>query len=112
MRAITIEDVTKYAVPGNLTWNPSRTVAAFEVTRSQLDKNQYQTDIWLYENGEVRQLTAGLSSGILAWNDDCHLYLRRSSSDTKPGDPCGAAAVVSFADEEAGLREMGGDRDH
>ena len=85
MRAITIEDVTKYAVPGNLTWNPSRTVAAFEVTRSQLDKNQYQTNIWLYENGEVRQLTAGLSSGILAWNDDCHLYLRRSSSDTKTG---------------------------
>lgn len=85
MKPVEIEDIVRYALPGSLTWNPSRTTAALEVTRSELEDNRYCTDLWLYESGEVRQLTAAGSSHILAWKDDSRLYLSRSTKDTKPG---------------------------
>ena len=82
-KPIEIEDLTAYRLPMHLCENPSASAAAFEVHRSDCEKNMMHQDIWILENGMMRQLTATYDASILAWDDDRHLLISRKISAEK-----------------------------
>ncbi|MGP1375968.1 MAG: alpha/beta hydrolase family protein [Bulleidia sp.] len=84
-RAIEISDLAAYRLPMHLCENPSATVVAFEVQRADNEKNAYHRDIWVLENGALRQLTATSDAGILAWQDERHLLISRHMPEDKRG---------------------------
>lgn len=84
-KPIEIEDLTAYRLPMHLCENPSASAAAFEVHRSDCEKNMMHQDIWILENGMMRQLTATYDASILAWDDDRHLLISRKMPEDKRG---------------------------
>lgn len=85
MKKIKMTDIAKYRIPGGLKYSPDGKRLAFQVTKADLDKNEYRTSIWVAENGEARQVTFTADSGIVLWDDDHTLILQRKGEDETPG---------------------------
>ena len=85
MTKIQIEDIAKYRFLSDVQYAPGGGAAAFVVSNADMEENDYERYIWLYENGEIRQLTGlGKESGF-AWLDDHRLIFPavRSASEKK-----------------------------
>jgi len=87
LKKIEMDDITKYRIPSNPVFNPAGNVLAFQVTSSNVDKNEYKTDVWLYRKGEEKafQATYSISANIVLWADDENIILTRSTKDDVPG---------------------------
>lgn len=80
---VLIEDLLKYKFLENLQYNPSGTVLAYQVAKSDEKKQGYRRDIWIIENGISKQLTSTIDATIVCWLDDETLLLQRSTEDTE-----------------------------
>ena len=47
MKKVIAEDIVKYRIPGRLTYSPDGKALAFQVLQADLEKNDYQTNIWI-----------------------------------------------------------------
>ncbi len=81
---ITIEDIARFRLPSGLQYNPSGTCLAFQVTRADLEKNTYHTDVWAAEGGQARRLTFGPDTSVVLWDDDRTLIVSRKAPDAEP----------------------------
>ncbi len=82
LKKITIEDIAAYKFPGNPTYSPDGKYLAFTVTRSDLDKNLNRSDVYVASEGKYKQLTYTIDAGIVAWEDDKTLIIRRKTEDS------------------------------
>ena len=55
------------------------------MTRADLDKNAYHTDVYVARDGQAGRVTWSLDAGIVLWEDENTLILRRSLPDAAPG---------------------------
>ena len=85
LKPILLEDIALYQIPSNLKYSPDGRYLAFEVTRADLEKNDYHTDVYVAEDGSARRVTWSIDAGIVLWDDSETLILRRSLPDAKPG---------------------------
>ncbi len=82
---IKLEDIALYQIPANPRYNPGGSRLAFEVTRADLEKNEYHTDVYIAEGGAARRVTWSIDASIVLWDDDDTLILRRSLPDAEAG---------------------------
>ncbi len=85
LRPIEMEDIALYQIPSALHYSPEGKRLAFEVTRTDPEKNEYHTDVYLAENGRARRMTWSIDAHIVLWEDEDTLILRRSLPDADPG---------------------------
>ncbi len=85
LRPIETEDIALYRIPSALHYSPAGTRLAFEVTRADLEKNEYHTDVWVAEGGSARRVTWSIDAGIVLWDDEDTLIIRRKLPDADPG---------------------------
>ncbi len=87
LKKIELEDITTYKIPANPVFSPDGKTLAFQVTGSNVEKNEYQTDVWLYKSGtkSAMQATYTTSANVVIWADDENVILSRSTKDDKPG---------------------------
>lgn len=85
LQPIRTEDIALYRIPSNLHYSPEGGYLAFEVTRADLDKNAYHTDVYVARDGQAGRVTWSLDAGIVLWEDENTLILRRSLPDAAPG---------------------------
>ena len=73
MQPIELKDILTYKYLSDPRYNPSRTRAAFVVSTANEAENSYESRLWLYEDGAVKQLTdLGKERGY-HWLDDDRL---------------------------------------
>ena len=85
MRPIEQKDILSYRFLSDPRYNPSHTRAAFVVSIADEQENGYESRLWLYENGAVKQLTdLGKERGY-RWLDDDRLVFPavRSAAEKK-----------------------------
>ena len=85
LKPIELEDITRYQIPSGLRYSPDGKRLAFQVTRADLDKNMYHTDVYIAENGAARRVTWSIDASVVLWKDDNTLILRRALPDAEPG---------------------------
>ena len=85
LQPILMEDIAQYKIPSGLRYSPAGSRLAFEVTRTDLEKNEYHTDVYIAEGGKARRVTFSIDAGIVLWEDEDTLILRRSLPDAQPG---------------------------
>ena len=85
MKKVIAEDIVKYRIPGRLTYSPDGKALAFQVLQADLEKNDYQTNIWIVEDGHARQITFSRNSSIVFWDDPDTLIIQRKSGNALPG---------------------------
>ena len=84
-KLIETEDITRYRIPSHLLYSPDGGRLAFEVTRADLEKNEYHTDVYVAEDGNARRVTWSIDAHIVTWADGETLILQRSLPDAQPG---------------------------
>ena len=85
MQPIQQKDILTYKYLSDPRYNPSRTRAAFVVSTANEAENSYESRLWLYENGAVKQLTdLGKERGY-RWLDDDRIIFPavRSAAEKK-----------------------------
>ncbi|BCN31429.1 alpha/beta hydrolase family protein [Anaeromicropila herbilytica] len=70
MNKLQLDDFLKYKFLSNLNFSPSGSTAAFTVSLSNVDDNNYKSNIWLYENNSYKQLTGLNKESSYLWEDD------------------------------------------
>ena len=85
LRPIELEDIVLYQIPSALTYSPDGARLAFEVTRADLEKNKYHTDVYVAENGSARRMTFSIDAHIVLWESNDVLILRRTLPEDESG---------------------------
>ena len=85
LKPIQLEDIAIYKIPSGMQYSPNGETLAFQVSRADVEKNCYHTDVYLAKDGNAEQVTYTLDASVVMWDDDETLILRRSSQDPKPG---------------------------
>ena len=85
LRPIEMEDIALYKIPSRLLYSPGGKYLAFEVTKADLEKNEYRTDVYISKYGTARQVTFSLDANIVLWDDEDTLIIRRATKDAVPG---------------------------
>lgn len=72
MNRLELHDFYNYRFLSGLTFNPSRTKAAFMVKKADVDNNSYHSDLWLLDTADdsVKQLTGAGDVGSFVWLSD------------------------------------------
>lgn len=85
MKPLELKDFLQYRYLSGLTWAPVGGAAAFLVKEANLDKNGYDTHIWLHRDGKQTQLTAAGDETGLCWEDGKHILFPglRTDADKK-----------------------------
>ena len=85
MRPIEQKDILTYKFLSDPRYNPAHTRAAFVVSQANEGENSYESRLWLYENGTVKQLTdLGKERGYVWLDDDRLLFPAvRSAAEKK-----------------------------
>ena len=85
MQPIQQKDILTYKYLSDPRYNPSRTRAAFVVSTANEAENSYESRLWLYENGAVKQLTdLGKERGYWWLDDDRIIFPAvRSAAEKK-----------------------------
>lgn len=81
-----LDDFLNYRFLSNVCWAPGGRHAAFAVSKCNEEENDYESSLWLYEDGAgVRRLTSGGHETSFIWEDDEHLLFPavRSEADKK-----------------------------
>ncbi|MBQ9196482.1 MAG: S9 family peptidase [Clostridia bacterium] len=84
-KPIAMEDIALYQIPSNLHYSPDGKYLAFEVTRMDLEKNEYHTDVYIAKGEKARRVTWSIDANIVLWDDPETLILRRALPDAAPG---------------------------
>ena len=93
MKRVELEDFLQYRYLSGLTYAPSGKAAAWLVKEADLEKNGYNTSLWVEQNGEKTQLTAGGEENGFCWEDSEHILFpalrtaeekRRREAGTQP----------------------------
>ena len=110
LKPIELEDITRYRIPSGLCYSPDGKRLAFQVTRTDLDKNTYHSDVYIVmhdeaihddaihddsEHGDAglsnaascaaRRVTWSIDASVVLWEDDITLIIRRTLPDAEPG---------------------------
>ncbi len=85
LKPVEIGDIALYRIPSNLHYSPDGSRLAFEVTRTDMEKNETHTDVYIAEGGKARRVTWSIDAGIVMWDDGNTLILRRTLPDAAPG---------------------------
>lgn len=85
LKPIHLEDLTQFKFLANVKHNPQGTLACYVVHRSDLEDNNYKSNLWLYDpaNNTQRQLTAMDDERSFSWLDDGSRVLFPSTRDPK-----------------------------
>ena len=85
MKPLELKDFLQYRYLSGLTWAPGGGAAAFLVKEANLDKNGYDTHIWIHRGGKQTQLTAAGDETGLCWEDGKHILFPdlRTDADKK-----------------------------
>ncbi len=85
MGPIEQKDILTYRFLSNPRYNPAHTRAAFVVSCANEAENSYESRLWLYEQGAVKQLTDLGKEQAYAWLDDDRLLFPavRSAAEKK-----------------------------
>ena len=85
MRPVEQKDILSYRFLSNLRYNPGHTRAAFVVSSANEAENSYESRLWLYEDGETKQLTDLGKERNYVWLDDDRLLFPavRSAAERK-----------------------------
>lgn len=85
MKPLELKDFLQYRYLSSLTWAPGGGAAAFLVKEANLDKNGYDTHIWIHRGGKQTQLTAAGDETGLCWEDGKHILFPdlRTDADKK-----------------------------
>ena len=94
MQRITMEDFGNIHCLSQLQYAPDGKAAAFVVTRADVKKNEYLSEIWLMEKQQdafsaPRKLTAGGKESSFLWLDGQNLLFpgdRKKAHEPKPGE--------------------------
>ena len=73
MKAIELRDFLQYRFLSGLRYAPDHSSAAFAVSIANEEENTYNSCLWLYEKGELRQLTAMGQEKSFWWLDSDRL---------------------------------------
>ena len=85
MKPVAQKDILSYRFLSDPRYNPAHTRAAFVISTADEGENSYESRLWLYENGAVKQLTdMGKERGYV-WLDDERLLFPavRSAAEKK-----------------------------
>ncbi|MBE5905591.1 MAG: S9 family peptidase [Lachnospiraceae bacterium] len=81
MKKVEKEDILRYKFLSNVEYAPGGQAAAFVVSYANKEDNTYEGDIWVYENGKVRQLTALHKERSFYWEDEEHILFAAARSE-------------------------------
>ncbi len=106
MNRIQLDDIVKYRFLSDLQYAPGGKAAAFVAAGADMEENSYERYIWLYEGGELRQLTGLGKEAGFAWLDEHRLVFPavRSAAEKKRAeekDPFTAWYVIDIRGGEA-----------
>lgn len=73
MEKVKMDDFTKIISLSEVNISPDGKTVAFVCCRADEKDNSYKSNIWLYEKGAVRKLTAGDNDTGIVWLDEEHL---------------------------------------
>ena len=85
MKAIELKDILSYRFLSNIRYAPGGERAAFVAASASEEDNSYEQRLWLYEQGQVRQLTDLGKEGRFTWLDENRLLFPavRSAKEKK-----------------------------
>ena len=85
MKAIELRDILNYRFLSNIRYAPGGQRAAFVVANANEEENSYEQRLWLYEKGQLRQLTDLGKEGRFTWLDENRLLFPavRSAKEKK-----------------------------
>ena len=86
LKSIEMEDIALYQLPSNLRYSPDGKRLAFDVKRSDMEKNTYHTDVHVAEGGSARRMTWSIDASVVLWDDNDTLLIRRTLPDAVPGE--------------------------
>lgn len=81
MLPIKQEDLLKYSFLSGVAFSPDGEKAVFAVKKADEENNSYTSNLYIYRNGEIRQLTAMNREGGFVWKDPNELLLFTSRED-------------------------------
>lgn len=81
MKKIDYHFIDKMIMPGRLKANPSGTAVAFINSQSNYENNCYDSNLWLYQNGQFTQLTSDNKLKDFTWQDDENIIFAASRSE-------------------------------
>lgn len=73
MKKVELEDFLKYRYLSGLAYAPDGRTAAWLVREADLDRNGYQTSLWVRRDGKDTRLTAGGEETGFCWEDSGHI---------------------------------------
>ena len=79
LQPVEIHDLFTYQFPGNLLYSPNGKFLAFEVAKAREKENDYTRNVWISNNGEVKQLSYNIDASIVSWLDDKNLLIQRNT---------------------------------
>ena len=85
LKPVRLEDIALYRIPSHLHYSPGGGYLAFEVTRADVEKNVYHTEVYIARGGEAGRVTWSIDAGIVLWEDEDTLIIRRTLPDAAPG---------------------------
>ena len=83
MKAITQDLFYDYRFLSNLTYSPEKEYAVFCISTCNADQNDYDQHLYLYRDGQVKQLTAAAKESTFCFRDETHVvFLNSKTSDS------------------------------
>ncbi len=79
LQPVEIHDLFTYQFPGNLQYSPDGKFLVFEVAKAREKENDYTRNVWISNNGEVKQLSYNIDASIVSWLDDKNLLIQRNT---------------------------------
>ena len=73
MRKVEIEDLYKFKFVSAPAWSPDGKRAVFTLSQANEKTNGYDSDLWLWDDSEVRRLTASQDVKSALWLDESRL---------------------------------------
>ena len=102
MKKVAIDDFAIIKRLSDLTVSPDGNKAAFTVNVANMDKNKYENNIWLYDNGKIRRLTGGNDGRRPMWEDDENiLFPSDRGGEKEKGKPLTVYNRISIYGGEA-----------
>ena len=85
MLPVVQEDLLKYSFLSGVTFSPDGEKAVFSVKKADEENNSYISNLYLFRDGEVKQLTAMNKEGSFVWKNDNELlvFTMRDDKDKK-----------------------------
>ena len=83
MNPVLLEDFCNFKYLSNIAFSPEGKSACFVVTESDLEKNDYKSNIYLREGGSIKKLTSGNKEGSFFYYDENTVMFIGNRDDSK-----------------------------